>query len=370
MFTNHFSRPEFTDDDSDWEFETVRGRSLNQPHGLPFESTPNNLLKEGQDSEQHTIRAPTSAFALPTSLRMLFEDNSAPQPDSYRPLLQSVNIPLSSSGPTQLSEKTFKQLAPQLISQEVPRFQNPSIVHVSTALSNKTSPAVKLQNIQPDGFASSPQEEEAPGTVETHQVSFQSTHIPPQSHATPESPTFSTADTKLVHPSPPPARPHGNRRRSRSSAEASDYHHDRDLASPGAFRFPLNPNFVTSVKGERNGVDTLSTLKPHEPNPSGSHQAAHSLGTIPQHSGLQPPVFSSISRAPSATIIQASDMHSNFNLLPTEEPIPHIPKPLTRAYLDHSGENTFTSNRTLGTPGLKDVLKVDGRCFSSDLLQY
>lgn len=353
-----FSRSDFTDDDSDWEFETVRGRSLNQPYEPRFEGTLSNALMEGQDIEQHTIRAPTSASTLPTSLRMLFEDNSTSQPDSYRPLLHSANAP--SSGPTQPSEKTFKQLAPQLILQEVPRSQNASIAHVLTALSNQPNPAVKLQNIQFDGFASSPQEEEVPGAVETHQVSFQSTHIPLHPHATPESPTSSPADSKSTHPSSPPARPHGNRQRSRSSAEASDYRHDRDLASPGAFRFPLNPNFVPSVKGERNGVDTLSSSKPHEPNFSGSHQAAHSLGTISRHDGLQPPAFSSISRARSATTIQISDIHSNFKSLPTEEPIFQVPKPPIRAYPDHNGpENSFTSNRTLGTPGLKDVLKVD-----------
>jgi protein-serine/threonine kinase len=94
------------EDESLWEFETVRGRSF-----LPAfdrDSSPPDT-EDNTVPNQSTIRPPPST-TLPSSLRLLFEDEVAPQSDSFRlPTFPSHrNTP---SPPTLLSQSISPSLA-------------------------------------------------------------------------------------------------------------------------------------------------------------------------------------------------------------------------------------------------------------------
>jgi len=94
------------EDESLWEFETVRGRSF--PPAFDRDSSPPDT-EDNTVPNQSTIRPPPST-TLPSSLRLLFEDEVAPQSDSFRlPTFPSHrNTP---SPPTLLSQSISSSLA-------------------------------------------------------------------------------------------------------------------------------------------------------------------------------------------------------------------------------------------------------------------
>ncbi|KAF9446398.1 Pkinase-domain-containing protein [Macrolepiota fuliginosa MF-IS2] len=353
---------DFDDDDDDWEFETLRGRDLHQYHGGIHDSSA-TANTQRQDYEQDTIRAPISTPTLPTSLRVLFEDNSL-QPEPYRPLLPPTNLPPPSPSPglVSSSEKTLKMPVPQMIGQDTPRSRSFGTAHVLTAKPSQQNMAGWLDDVESTEAAESQQHEEVStaAPVERPSRTIQIPDLPTPLDTTPPT-AHSAVDAELDKTSISSLRPFANRQRSRSSAEASDHHfHDRDLASPAAFRFPLNPKVLNFTKAE-DGInfDTLSTSKPPEPSFLSAHQAAHSLDTISRRAALQPhaPL---VPRTRSATVIQPLRARSESKVSsPVNEANPEAPKPPIRIYTDRNGpEVSFASNHTLGTPGLKDVLKV------------
>lgn len=366
------TRSDFGDNDGGWEFETLRSRDFSQ-HCDDVHDGPATAETESQDYEQHTIRASVSTSALPTSLRVLFEDTSTPQLETYRPLLPSAKPPqpLFSPGLTPSSEKTLKAPVSQTMLQ-ITQSDNSGILPV--ALSSQQSQTGKLGDVGSDDPSDSAQQE-VPRVAESDQTSSRFIQIPdPQ-----------TVPDAIKHPSTSPnavgiepekpstssLRPFANRQRSRSSAEVSDHHlHDRDLASPAAFRFPLNPKTVTSGRGETgDSFDATSGSKPSEPGLLSSHQAAYSLDTTSRRAALQPHAPSPVSRARSATAIQPPRISSDSKASNSvDDTTIELPKQPVRVYSDRNGaEVSFSSNHTLGTPGLKDVLKVRRTPISAHL---
>ncbi|KAF5355165.1 hypothetical protein D9756_005211 [Leucocoprinus leucothites] len=339
------------DDDGDWEFETIHSRNFPQFNEGPLD-VPSPT--EAREYEQHTIRAPGSTSTLPTSLRHLFEDTSSSEAESFRPPPLPVNLPHPSTPPTStpLPDKTLK--APALPNGH--RLRNTATVQFPTSISDAATHKGRPTGTEPSN--SSPETKGNPNTTDVDSVLMASIQIP-DLDALPvgiERPSISP----VVHSdggldsSPSSMKPHLTRQRSQSNAEAPKHRlHDRNLASPAAFRFPLKP----TVKNKTQAGDGLTPLLHPKPTDNGfpsSHQAARSVDTISRRAAVQPLVPPSMYRARSATSVHQS--HNRYGSKPPEtndEPLLEPPKLSVRAFTERIG-----AEASLGTPGLKDVLKI------------
>jgi len=327
----YFGISPIVDDVGSWEFETLHGRNIPQP----IERSQSTLPPiETQDSD--TIRALGSTSALPTSLRHLFEYSSQTEFFCSKPmnLLQ-----LSTSSPTTFQDKNLKFSAYQ----DGLWPSNQIAKDVSASMSDIA-------------YKQSPQ---APGelsvdTTDTLSVtnpnylSTSSIEIPDLDEL--PKPLFISPDKhsdEASNSSPSPEKSP----RSRSSTEAPEHRlHDRDLASPAAFRFPL----TRRAKNKAQVADAFVPIpKPIERLPK-SHQATHSLDTPSRRAVIQPFVLPSMYRARSATAVR--QVHNRHGSKPpdlNDESLFEPSKLPIRILTERSG-----SEASLGTPGLKDVLKV------------
>jgi hypothetical protein len=248
---------------------------------------------------------------------------------------------------------------------DVSKARNPSATHLplsAMAISSQTNQPPDAEDF-PD--PTNPSEAKATFTRDINEGPVRNIQIPgldPPSEAV-KFPSTSpiTNNTAVVNSPPFPARVHVNRQRSRSNAEAPEHRpHDRDLASPAAFRFPLKPKATIANNQTGEGSTLHSHYKPPEAGTSGSHQTAHSVDTISRRAGVQQPVPPSMYRARSATAVQ--QVHGRYDSKASDvidESTVESPKPPVRLVSDRNGsEASLVSNHSLGTPGLKDVLKV------------
>ncbi|KAJ3562793.1 hypothetical protein NP233_g9352 [Leucocoprinus birnbaumii] len=338
------------DEDDDWEFETINSRNFpRHDEGSLDTESPN----ESQDYEQHTIRAAGSNSALPTSLRHLFGDSSAPEAESFRSLPMPVNSPPHSSTPPAMTpppDKTIK--APAM--QNGLRLRNQSAPQLPPPMPDITPNRGRV----PDTKLSSSLDKAPLSTSDMDTVAMTSIQIPDLD----DLPSVISRPSPLVQPSAAPKspsspkRPHPTRQRSQSNAEAPVPEHrfqDRDLASPAAFRFPMNPR----AKNKSQAGDVPPQLphpKPADVGASSSHQAAHSVDTISRRTAVQPLAPPSMYRARSATSVHQS--HSRYGSKPpdlSDDSLLEPPKLPTWGLPERSA-----SEASLGTPGLKDVLKI------------
>ncbi|KAJ3822250.1 STE/STE20/YSK protein kinase [Lentinula raphanica] len=279
-----------TDIENIWEFETVRGR----PHATTFEDDASSYY-DGLDTEpanaQATIR-PGQSAALPSSLRLLFGDDSTQQntfhiaipPISDKiPDLPTHTIPVNSNSPSGLSSSS------------------PDISTAST-----TRPLIPRKRSQSTGEGLTGQ---------------------------------STPHPDPYHPNPSPS-PNFN------------------LASSTAFQFPANPKAITTPLGSthaRDGLASSSTSTSARPNPAttspGSHQTTYSLDT----SSSNRRNASASAARPSPSIMRTRSATA----------LPEVQSPPSSAVaampsLHHPDFDSSSNSRTtnLGTPGLKDVLKI------------
>jgi len=329
------------DDLGGWEFETLHGQNI--PQSIErSQSTPPPI--ETQDSD--TVRALGSTSALPTSLRHLFEYSS--QVESFCPKPTNLLQPPTSPTTTLIQDQNLNFSAYQdglwpsnQITKDVSASMSDTAYNQSrqapgelfNPLDTTDTPDVANADYLPTSFIEIPDLDELPTITKPLSIS-------PDKHS-----------DEASNSSPSPAKSYPQRQRSRSSTETPEHHlHDRDLASPAAFRFPLNRR----AKNKAQVADAFVPIpKPIEHLPS-SHQATHSLDTPSRRAVIQPFVPPSMYRACSATAVQ--QVHNRHGSKPpdlNDESLFEPSKFPIRILTDRSG-----SEASLGTPGLKDVLKV------------
>jgi len=332
----YFGISPIVDDVGSWEFETLHGRNIPQPIERSQSTLPPT---ETQDSD--TIRALGSTSALPTSLRHLFEYSSQVEPFYPKPM----NLLQPSTSPTTaLQDKNLKFSAYQ----DGLWPGNQLAKDVSASMSDT---AYNQSPQAPDELFNSVDATDTLGVTNANYLPTSSIEIPDLDELPTITKPLSISPDKhsdeASNSSPSPEKSP----RSRSTTEAPEHRfHDRDLASPAAFRFPLNQR----AKNKAQVADAFVPIpKPIERLPS-SHQATHSLDTPSRRAVIQPFVPPSMYRARSATAVrQVHNRHGSKPLDLNDESLSEPSKLPIRNLTERSG-----SEASLGTPGLKDVLKV------------
>jgi len=331
------------DDVGGWEFETLHSQNISQP----IERSHSTLLPiETQDSD--TIRAPGPTSALPTSLRHLFEFSPQVE-ESFYPKPLSMNLLQPSTSPT----TTLIQENPKSSAYQGGLWPGNQITkEVSDSMSDT---AYNQSRQAPDELFTSADTTGTLGVMNADYLPTSSIEIPdldgPPMITRPLSISSDKHSDEASNSSPSPTKIHLQRQRSRSNTETPEHHlHDRNLASPAAFRFPLNPN----AKNKKQDTDAFVPVpKPIVHLPS-SHQATHSLDTPSRRAVIQPFVLPSMYRARSATAVQ--QVHNRHGSKPpdmNDESLSEPSKLPIRVLAERTGFEA-----SLGTPGLKDVLKV------------
>ncbi|KAF9047266.1 hypothetical protein BJ165DRAFT_1079979 [Panaeolus papilionaceus] len=290
---------------------------------------------------QKTIRAPASSNKVPTSLRVLFEENDPHhqpiQQDNYRPPAPIFTPQLSGS-----TDEISNNFVRDWDTQDP---DDTSHTLSSSPVSIRTRPPVPPPNTSPEmtippSFSRLGNKATSPNNDSIdYKPNLTSSDIssPITTTVVPASPINSTDTTK---PPPRPAR--------QLADDASKQF--LDLASPSAFQFP-RPSTASGDTRPSRLRPTLTKKPPSRPSTStGLHQNAHSLDTSAAVSRYEggPSATGLMSRTRSAT----------------------TPPPMTPLDLDPAGvtprpsyamERKFSDQPqyyNLGTPGLKDVLKV------------
>jgi len=332
------------DDVGCWEFETLRSQNAPQSN-----ERSQNILPPIETQDYDTIRALGSTSALPTSLRHLFDDKYSSQAESFCSQSLSMNLLQPSMAPTTtlLQDKTLKFSGYQ----DGPRLHNQNTKDIPASTPDIVTKQSRQANVELLNSASLSNTLDVTNSLPT--ASIEIPNLDGLSAST--SPLFVSpnkhTDEASNSPSPPmKLRP--QRQRSRSNTEAPECClHDRDLASPAAFRFPLDPKAKNKIQVTDAFVPVLKPMNVGSPI---SHQAAHSLDTTSRQAVIQSLVLPSMYRARSATAVQ--QVHSRDGSKPpdmTDETIFEPSKLPIRNLAEWTG-----SEASLGTPGLKDVLKV------------
>ncbi|GLB37162.1 putative ste ste20 ysk protein kinase [Lyophyllum shimeji] len=274
------------EDENPWEFDTVRGN--------PFRQTPHDedtapQTESFNEPAQSTIRPPQSS-ALPSSLRLLFEDDASPQQETLRPpvfpLPTQPNTPSppgfipasasSSPGRQRMTVKraqTLDTAADELATKQKtfvypPRGMGRSRSNLPSSVPNsddenmpfdlKAAPSPRIRpSPSPDpssldlfgGVAT--QFTRDPRNPRLDRVSSEGDSLPSsEDDQGNEETSPATTVTPGIPSSTPEALPSNPplmiRKRSKSTGEALGPRRngrvDLDLASPSAFQFPLSPN--------------------------------------------------------------------------------------------------------------------------------
>ncbi|KAL0569807.1 kinase that interacts with cdc31p [Marasmius crinis-equi] len=396
------------DDEDIWEFETVRGRPT---HFIPEDDTVE--LEFPEDSHpQATIRAGASN-PLPSSLRGLFGDDASNNQNAFHaPGLLSPNPPTSNASSTSLPipVRTQKQpLSLEINDEERAHTDNfvfprtgvrPKLPLATNSPSTEDEVVISSEQPSPSSISTTPDESsptddrdsDSPltaGTVRSYRDvrslrGLPDISIPPPTMngsavdaGTPPPETSSSgmsASTPDVS-SPPLTRP-VTRKRSKSNADGLSIRTgglsarrdvNMNLTTTGGFQFPPSTKSATSSSSS-----TVLPLQPVKRSPTQStsqhssvaHQATYSLDAPGRrHTAVSPRSPPSIIRTRSATalpednpsgLISGGDDMADFPLVP---PI----KPFAETRRNRSGSDSSSSSRAainLGTPGLKDVIKI------------
>ncbi|KAJ3737313.1 Pkinase-domain-containing protein [Lentinula guzmanii] len=420
-----------TDNESIWEFETVRGR----PHAPSSEDDAYSYY-DGLDTEpvsaQATIR-PGPTTPLPSSLRLLFEDESTQQ-NTFRASISQHPLPRSLPSPppplppsatvSAVSTQAKRPLPLEVHEDDLAKtrdFVFPRPTRLKSNLTNVAKPEDEFPS--PPSPSSDPYDtsvddrlSETEGSSSTVSVPARSTatyrdvrstrgppdiSIPPIFDKIPDLPTHtipinSTSPSGLSSSSPDISTASTTRplvpRRSQSTAEGlsshtphPDPHHpspNPNLASSAAFQFPANPKSAAtslSITHTRDGLASSTSAKPSPAMTSpGSHQTTYSLDTSSSNrrnasastSAARPSpsimrtrsatALPEVQSPPSSTFAAMTSLHHpdvSTDGSPLLPPVRPFAEPMRR---HRSGSDSSSTSRTtnLGTPGLKDVLKI------------
>ncbi|KAJ6586809.1 Pkinase-domain-containing protein [Mycena vulgaris] len=390
------------EDENPWEFDTVRGSTF-----VYQDLEPPSSSEEDPIHTQATIRPP--AAPLPSSLRLLFEEEAAPQ-DAFRvapfhiPSQRNTpsppnSLPTSAASPLARDRIGLKRgLTADHIGDDLtakqsafafpPRVAGRSRSHLATSVPNSDEESSDLltpseaggeEPISNNGTRNSyrtrgPPNIEIPPSSQAEHLSFDLA-----------SPTHAPAAISSSSPNISASRPPINRKRSQSSAEgltpgfgAPSAKRDVDLASPAAFHFPptqnvLSPSIppVLPLQLQKSHTPTHSSTSTLPVSP-GAHQTTYSLDTSAsgrRFAASSPRSTPIMTRTRSATALPETgptgSVKSNAttrqaNAVTDDSPLVPPIKPFARPGRERSGSDSSNISYTpgLGTPGLKDVLKI------------
>lgn len=389
------------EDESVWEFETVRGRSYQSDlYGKSSSEAEHELV-------QATVRPPQSSN-LPSSLRALFEDDSiSPQQILRPPALQVPSHPGTPSPPSSLppstssspgkerivvkrpviqessvDESTVKQktfVYPPRgmarsrlnLSSSVPGSQDeasphaaagskptpsPGILH-NTSLNNLSDPSTKTIIRDSRSLRSNRKPYGIDTTLFRHDDELLNDEASPSTTITP-----GLISSSLENP--PLNRPVMGRRRSKSTGEALDPRRngraDLDLASPSAFHFPhLSPSSPQTSLTSHNRSSPTNFSSPMPESSHSTHQMTYSLDTSASrlHKPAPIPLPSSMARARSATTVIETESQSFRTGQDNGAPLLPPLKPFALSDRPRNGGDSGPSTNS-SAPGLRDVLKV------------
>ncbi|KAG6862205.1 hypothetical protein C0995_002135 [Termitomyces sp. Mi166 len=380
------------EDESVWEFETVRGRSF-QP-----DLYGENPSEAEHESMQATIRSAQSSN-LPSSLRALFEDDSLlAQPPAFQfPSHSGTRSPPNSILPSTSSspgkeraavkkplmqdsigdEPTVKQRtfvypprgmarSRSKLSSSVPGSDDESALHVvsesklapfpgvlpSPSLDTLGDPLMKTTR-DPRSLRSIRKPHEIDTTPLPHDDGLISDEASPSRTITPGLISSSLENLPLN-------RPVMGRRRSKSTGEAlslrRDGRADLDLASPSVFHFP-HPVQTSSTSHSHLSPTHFSSSTPGSS--YSTHQTTYSLDTSSTlHQPAPNPETPSIARTRSATAL-LPETESQYLRKGQANGVPLLPplKPFALSDRIRNGSDAGTSMNS-SAPGLRDVLKA------------
>ncbi|KAJ7262278.1 kinase-like domain-containing protein [Mycena haematopus] len=378
------------EDENPWEFDTVRGSTFLYQD----QEAPSNLEADPAQT-QATIRPP--AAPLPSSLRLLFGDEASAPQESFR--VPQFHIPSQRNTPSPpataaspgrdrgvqrgLTVDSLGGIGDDLTAKQgafafPPRGVGRSRSNLATSVPNsdEESSDVALSDVggedpSPSSGVRNSYRTRGPPNIE----------IPPSSQA--EHPSFDLASpthtpVATSSPSVPASRPPMNRKRSQSNAdESSSAKRDVDLTSPAAFQFPptqkiLSPSIpsVLPLQLQKSHSRTSPTHASTSTLPvsPGAHQPTYSLDTTASARRFPAPSPRStpnMTRTRSATALpetaHTKSIASNrqTNIL-ADPPLVPPRKPFAPSGRERSGSDSSNHSYTpgLGTPGLKDVLKI------------
>ncbi|KAF5391909.1 hypothetical protein D9757_001747 [Collybiopsis confluens] len=333
--TEEFGGKDF-DSESIWEFETVRGN----PHSSSLEEDPGSYY-DGLDiniNTQSTIRA-SSNTPLPSSLRLLFEDESAQQntfrPPFQQPLTRHTPPETStlSSAPS-ISAPAQPRRTPDLNEDDIAKtrdfvFPRSKLNITNLIVSDEqvhSSPTHESRNGAPDDISPATDKSEgsfASGTVRSTATyrDVRSTRGPPDISIpspsdksfdlpTPSVPVNSTPPSGLSSSSPDlstasTTRPLLSRKRSQSTAEGLSTRLEgfsTQHESNSSFQFPAASKSLTPPSSGAQSGGHSSRVPPISS--PGSHQTTFSLDTSSRRNGSTTSRPSpSITRTRSATAL-------------------------------------------------------------------
>lgn len=385
--------------------------------------------KHGAGPEQSTIR-PSAPTPLPSSLRLLFEDDSAPQQESFRlpafhipsprnspspstllsPTMSSArdrtvtnkSIPFGGSGDDMTAKQSNFAFPPRAIprsrsklstnipgsdddeslslEQSTDSSRHVPVPNVDSGLSDKTDEFVLgpkgPQSYRDIRSARGPPNIEIPDSSHNDHPSLDfASPMPTPNGLSSSTPTIST-------PSASSSRPPMNRKRSQSSAEGlprtTAERPDLNLASPAAFHFPPTqkataplPVLPLQLHKTHNRLSPTHASASSAVSSPSAHQSTYSLDTsasnrrLPNTNSHPSP---SIARTRSATalpetgpsVVTKPTRQAAATPLPDSPLVPPIKPFAARQGRGRSGSDSSMAVQTtnLGTPGLKDVLKV------------
>ncbi|KAJ7188372.1 Pkinase-domain-containing protein [Mycena filopes] len=385
------------EDENPWEFDTVRGNSFfYQDLEVP------GLSGNDSSQTQATIRPP--AAPLPSSLRALFADEAAPAQDSFR--VPQFHIPSQRNTPSPPISQPASAVSPGRIGLK----RGTTADSIGDDLTAKQSTFAfpprgvgrsrsNLATSVPNSDEESPDLLPPPADIGVEEQTSNSTRnsyrtrgppnieIPSSSQAEHlsfdlASPTHIQASVSTSSPNIPSSRPSMNRKRSQSSAEGLTpvlaARRDLDLASPAAFQFPptqkiLSPSIPSilplQLQKSHNRTSPTHSSTSTIPVSPGAHQTTYSLDTTAAARRLPAPsprAVTNMTRTRSATalpeaaVVKPNTSIRSANMLADNPPLVPPVKPFARSGRERSGSDSSNTSYTpgLGTPGLKDVLKI------------
>ncbi|KAK0490281.1 Pkinase-domain-containing protein [Armillaria novae-zelandiae] len=395
---------ENSDNERPWEFDTVRGR--------PFATIEDDFIPLDTDYEEMPPPPPPSVRpSFPSSLRGLFSDESAPDPFSHQLSLPHRSTP-SPPPPKSTSsyDRTIKaptspiggfiQSLTHDVAETARSFVFPKSARSRSGLSSisgsddeRSQPTFPFPS---KGESIPSQEPNMPLTididraVEVTQPSARSAHsyrdirstrgladieIPPPSQDTKPielSTTPNPAPSSDLPNSTLTARNTTPLKRSPMLVDSEPQRGRRqvDLASPTAFQFPPSSSSDSALSVIQPTLPLHPRVRKEAPitkslSPQSSHQSTYSLdisGTVRRAPSASSPRSSPpITRTRSATALPEAAVYKAGPVPPRSPSPPLVPpiKPFA-GRRDRSGSDSSGSYRTngLGTPGLKDVLKI------------
>ncbi|KAJ7072419.1 Pkinase-domain-containing protein [Mycena amicta] len=320
-----------TEDENPWEFDTVRGSA--------FFSRDLNMARASEQDPSATIRPP------PASLRALFEDESASTQDAFRiapfhiPAPRNTPSPPNSTSAGRLGVK--RGMTMDNIGDDLTAKQGAFAFPPRPSGRSRSNLAAPIPNSEEDSSS----ENAAGGEAGREELTLSARtgyrnrgppniEIPPaEAHAIEaDAPGPSSSSSPNIVTSKPPM----SRKRSQSSVEST---RDVDLTSPAAFQFPpaqVSPSIPASILPVSPGV----------------HQPTYSLDTSAP----------TMTRTRSATALPETGpvpaKPTNARVTNFEPPLVPPIKPFARRQRSGSDSSNTSYTPGLGTPGLKDVLKI------------